>query len=72
MYHDDEVRLIAYRIWEEEGQPDGRDLEHWLKAEAIWQERQAQIEHVAEDVFSRTDLAAPRVSVRRRKGRRAG
>ncbi len=25
---------LAYRIWEAEGKPDGRDLEHWLKAEA--------------------------------------
>jgi len=50
MNHDEEVRLIAYRIWEEEGRPDGRDLEHWLKAEAIWQERQDLLEHVAEDV----------------------
>jgi hypothetical protein len=36
MYHDQEIRLIAYRIWEEEGRPEGRDLEYWFKAEAIW------------------------------------
>jgi hypothetical protein len=36
MYHDEEIRLIAYRIWEEEGRPEGRDLEYWFKAEAIW------------------------------------
>lgn len=23
----------AYEIWESEGRPTGRDLEHWLKAE---------------------------------------
>jgi hypothetical protein len=69
MYHDEEIRLIAYRIWEGEGRPEGRDLEHWFKAEAIWQERQGQIEHLAEDVFSRVDLAAPKViSGRRQKG----
>ena len=68
MYHDEEMRLIAYRIWEEEGRPEGRDLEHWFKAEAIWQERQGQIEHLAEDVFSRVDLAAPKISGRRQKG----
>ena len=68
MYHDEEIRLIAYRIWEEEGCPEGRDLEHWFRAEAIWQERQGQIEHLAEDVFSRVDLAAPKVSGRRQKG----
>lgn len=24
----------AYRIWEAEGKPEGRALEHWLRAEA--------------------------------------
>ncbi len=33
MYHDEEVRLIAYCIWEE-GHPGRYDLEHWFKAEA--------------------------------------
>ena len=29
----------AYEIWEAEGRPHGRDLEHWLKAElAIFEE----------------------------------
>jgi len=26
------IRLRAYTIWIEEGQPHGRDLEHWLRA----------------------------------------
>ena len=29
-----DVALRAYQIWEEEGKPDGKDFEHWLKAEA--------------------------------------
>jgi hypothetical protein len=40
MGREDEIRLIAYRIWEEEGCCHGRDIEHWLKAEAIWEEKQ--------------------------------
>jgi hypothetical protein len=28
------IRERAYAIWEEEGRPDGRDREHWLRAEA--------------------------------------
>ncbi len=24
----------AYAIWEREGRPDGKDLDHWLRAEA--------------------------------------
>lgn len=38
MARDEEVRLIAYRLWEEEGCPNGRDCEHWAKAEAIWED----------------------------------
>jgi len=32
--------LIAYRIWEEEGCPNGRDCEHWYRAELIWNQQQ--------------------------------
>ena len=28
------VRERAYAIWEEEGRPGGRHLDHWLRAEA--------------------------------------
>jgi len=41
MHHEQEVQLIAYHIWEEQGHPHGHDLEHWLKAEAVWQEKHA-------------------------------
>jgi hypothetical protein len=29
---EERIRLIAYALWEEEGRPHGRDLEHWQKA----------------------------------------
>ena len=28
------IRQRAYQIWQAEGQPDGRALEHWCRAEA--------------------------------------
>ena len=28
------IRERAYAIWEEEGRPEGCDLDHWLRAEA--------------------------------------
>ena len=52
MRNDDEVRAIAYHIWEEEGRPSGRDLDHWLKAEAIWNEREEPAEFIARDAGS--------------------
>ncbi len=41
MAREDEIRLIAYRIWEESGCPNGRDCEHWFEAEAVWEKQQA-------------------------------
>lgn len=29
-----EIRTRSYSIWEEEGRPEGRDLELWLRAKA--------------------------------------
>ncbi len=29
-----DVRTRSYLIWEREGRPDGRQLDHWLKAQA--------------------------------------
>jgi hypothetical protein len=30
----DDVKDLAYRLWEEAGRPEGRDEEFWLAAEA--------------------------------------
>ena len=40
MEREDEIRIIAYNLWEEENCCDGHDCEHWLKAELIWEEKQ--------------------------------
>jgi len=39
---DQEVRQLAYRIWQEAGCPHGSDLQHWLKAQEIWLETHPQ------------------------------
>ena len=36
--HDEEIRQLAYKIWQEAGCPNGSDLQHWLKAQKIWLE----------------------------------
>ena len=40
MGREDEIKLIAYRMWEEEGCPNGQDCEHWFRAEVIWNQKQ--------------------------------
>ena len=29
------IRTIAHRVWEEDGRPEGRDLEIWTRAEKL-------------------------------------
>ncbi|MBI2965627.1 MAG: DUF2934 domain-containing protein [Chloroflexi bacterium] len=33
---EEQIRLIAYQIWEEEGRPHGKHMEHWSQAERRW------------------------------------
>jgi hypothetical protein len=40
MAKEDEIRLIAYSIWEQENCPNSKDCEHWYRAEAIWEKQQ--------------------------------
>ena len=39
MAQKDDIRLIAFDIWEHEGCVNGKDCEHWFRAEAIWEDR---------------------------------
>jgi hypothetical protein len=31
----DDIARLAYLIWEQEGKPHGREVEHWLQAKSI-------------------------------------
>ena len=42
MASDEQVRELAYQIWEEEGRPEGRDMEHYFRASRMLEERAAQ------------------------------
>ncbi len=33
MGHGSDVKDLAYRLWDEAGRPDGRDLDFWIQAE---------------------------------------
>ena len=44
MEREEQIRCLAYNIWEQEGYPHGRHIDHWLTAETIW-----QTEHRQED-----------------------
>jgi hypothetical protein len=38
----DKIRGLAYKIWEEEGRPQGMDVEHYLRAKAILDRQEAE------------------------------
>ena len=42
MEREEQIRRLAYSIWEREGYPEGRDIEHWLKAETIWRSKTSE------------------------------
>ena len=53
MNQEEGIRIIAYHIWEEEGcNCHGNDVEHWLKAETIWQEKNKPLKIEAEIIPS--------------------
>jgi hypothetical protein len=39
MDREEEIRLIAYEIWQKESCCQGRNCEHWVRAELIWENR---------------------------------
>ena len=38
----EEIARRAYLLWEQQGRPDGRDLDYWLQAEAQFQQGRQQ------------------------------
>ena len=66
MDRDDEIREIAYTIWEQEGCTNGNDLEYWLKAEKIWEERNTAATSTAQTA----EAARPVLQAKSRKSRK--
>ena len=55
----DEIRMIAYNLWEKEGCLNGKDCEHWFRAEAIWKDQQKP-EPTAASVKTQSKQVAPK------------
>ena len=41
MAAEQQIKELAYAIWEEEGCPEGKDVEHYFRAKKILEKRQA-------------------------------
>jgi len=58
------IEARAYAIWEHEGRPDGKDLEHWLRAEA-----EVEAERTAQEARPGTPKPLQSVAKSKRRGR---
>ncbi len=69
MATEEQIRDLAHAIWEQEGRPEGKHLEHYFRAKQILQEQEAA--HVIElgAAPAIIQLPAP-LSKRRRSARR--
>ncbi|MCE0523144.1 MAG: DUF2934 domain-containing protein [Methylacidiphilales bacterium] len=56
-WDEEDVRALAHAIWERQGRPEGRALEHWQEAEELfrakWLAEQQGAEHQVRDLRSR-------------------
>jgi hypothetical protein len=60
MATDEDIRKLAYNIWEKEGRPDDKDVEHYLRAKKILEEREANRIKELAPVPQIVELAPPK------------
>jgi hypothetical protein len=53
----EDVARRAYEIWESEGRPEGRDVEHWLAAEQQFLGADSHVTQTPAGAVSADDLA---------------
>ena len=41
MATEEQIRELAHSVWKQEGHPEGRDVEHYFRANRILEEREA-------------------------------
>jgi hypothetical protein len=58
MGREEEIKVIAYDIWKTEGCHDGRDCDHWYRAELIWVANQKGAQNKLE---ASPDISRPQV-----------
>ena len=50
MVTEEQIRELAYATWEQEGRPEGKDLEYYFRAKQILEEREADSSPAKEPV----------------------
>jgi hypothetical protein len=62
MVTEEQIRELAYTIWEREGRPEGKDLEYYFRAKKILEEREAASSPAKELVPPASALQPPSAS----------
>ncbi len=57
MVREEQIKELAYAIWEQEGRPEGKDMEHYYRAKQILEQREAA--HIIELGPPRTIVELP-------------
>jgi hypothetical protein len=74
MASEEQIRELAYAIWEQEGRLEGQDLDYYLRAKQMLEERDAASSSAKEPVPSSATLrppAAPKTGKRPSRKRRS-
>lgn len=58
MATEEKIRELAYAIWEQEGRPNGKDVEHYFHAKQIIEQQEAAV--LLTPPSPARELAAPR------------
>ena len=72
MVTEEQIRELAYAIWEQEGRPEGKDLEYYFRAKQMLEERETASSPAQEPALPASALQPPSVPKpdERRTGKR--
>jgi len=59
MVTEEQIRELAYAIWEQEGRPEGKDMEYYFHAKQMLEEREATSSPAKEPGASTSALQPP-------------
>jgi hypothetical protein len=71
MATEEQIRKLAYELWEQEGHPEGKDVEHYFRAKKILEDEEAATVIELPAPPSPAQLAPPGKPSLRRGRRRA-
>jgi len=69
MDRENDIREIAYQLWEQDGRADGRALDYWLTAEALWTRQHQAAEARVQAVSTPPTRAEGRSRIQPRRAR---